>query len=136
MKKILFLLVAGTLLFACNSSRNNENHTDRSAYDVINEKCYVYREFKPAGDSLTDSVLYIRKQITDYLDQHQFKAHPAAKDSLLFHRTNGQEVMIELPTPQDIWEQNTIIVFDPQKNPLFVNLHKGTAQIEQYIQAK
>lgn len=136
MKKILPLLTMTVVLFACNSARNKEQSTDRSAYDVINEKCYVYREFKPAPGALTDSVLQLRKQLTDYLDQHQFKAHMAGKDSLLFHRQNGQEVIIELPAPQDIWEQSTIIVFDPVKNPLFVNLHKGTAQIEQYIQAK
>ena len=136
MNKILSLLTIAVLLFACNPTRNEERSTDRSAYDVISEKCYVYREFKPAASPLTDSVLALRKQLTDYLDQHQFKGHIAGKDSLLFHRANGQEVIIELPTPQDIWEQSTIIVFDPLKNPLFVNLHKGTAQLEQYIQVK
>ncbi|MGF6845573.1 hypothetical protein QFZ51_000808 [Chitinophaga sp. W3I9] len=136
MKKILSLLGVALLLFACNHTRNDERTTDRSAYDVITEKCYVYREFKPASNPLTDSVLQLRKELTDYLDQHQYKRHMAGKDSLLFHRENGQEVIIELPTPQDIWEQSTIIVFDPQKNPLFVNLHKGTAQLEHYIQAK
>lgn len=136
MKKILSFFAVTALLFACNPSRNDEHSVDRSAYDVITEKCYVYREFKPAAGALNDSVLQLRKQLTDYLDQHQYKAHMAAKDSLLFHRENGLEVMIELPTPQDIWEQSTIIVFDPLKNPLFVNLHKGAAQLEQYIQAK
>ena len=75
-----------------------------------------------------------RKQvIMDYLERHGFTKHIAAKDSLLFRRTNLQEVMIELPTPQDAWETNTIIVFDPAKNPLFVNLHKDTTQVEHYI---
>lgn len=136
MKKIFSLLAVTVLLFACNHSRDGEHSVDKSAYDVITEKCYVYREFKPAAGALTDSVLQLRKQLTDYLDQHQYKAHMAAKDSLLFRRENGQEVMIELPSPQDVWEQSTIIVFDPLKNPLFVNLHKGTAQLVQYIQAK
>ncbi|PSL49438.1 hypothetical protein CLV51_101770 [Chitinophaga niastensis] len=135
MKKILSLLTIICLLFACNPSRNDHS-VNRSAYDVISEKCYVYREFKPTPGALTDSVLQLRKQLMNYLDQHQYKAHIAGKDSLLFHRDNGQEVIIELPVPQDIWEHSTIIVFDPQKNPLFVNLHKGTSQIEQYIQAK
>ncbi|MEV4882505.1 hypothetical protein SAMN05660461_4372 [Chitinophaga ginsengisegetis] len=136
MKKILSLLGISLLLFACNPTRNDERTTDRSAYDVITEKCYVYREFKPASNPLTDSVLQLRKELTDYLDQHQYKRHMAGNDSLLFRRENGQEVIIELPTPQDIWEQSTIIVFDPQKNPLFVNLHKDTTQLEHYIQAK
>lgn len=136
MNKILSLLTITVTLFACNHSRNDEHTTDKSAYDVISEKSYVYREFKPAASAENDSVLQLRKQLTDYLDQHQFKGHIAAKDSLLFHRANGQEVIIELPTPQDIWEQSTIIVFDPQKNPLFVNLHKGTAQLDHYIQVK
>ncbi|RFS23528.1 hypothetical protein DVR12_10975 [Chitinophaga silvatica] len=135
MKKLWSFLLISTALFACNSG-TRETTKDRSAYDVINEKCYVYREFKPAPGPLTDSVLQLRKNLMEYLDQHQFKGHLAKKDSLLFQRLNGQEVIIELPAPQDIWEQNTIIVFDPQKNPLFVNLHKGTAQLDQYLQAK
>ncbi|MCW3462551.1 hypothetical protein [Chitinophaga nivalis] len=136
MKKILSLFTISCLLFACNPTRNDGQHTDKSAYEVISEKCYVYREFKPAPGPLMDSVLQLRKEMMDYLDQHQFKAHIAGKDSLLFHRANGQEVLIELPTPQDAWELNTIIVFDPQKNPLFINLHKGTSQVTQYIQAQ
>lgn len=136
MKKILSLLTIAVLLFACNPSRNDERNTDRSAYDVITEKVYVYREFKPASSPLTDSVLQLRQQMTDYLDKQGFQRHMAGKDSLLFHRANGQEVIIELPTPQDIWERSTIIVFDPQKNPLFVNLHKDTTQLAHYLQAK
>ncbi|CAL1521229.1 hypothetical protein [Chitinophaga sp. MM2321] len=135
MKKILSLLLVGSFLFACNPSRN-DHQIDKSAYEVISEKCYVYREFKPAPGPLVDSVLQLRKQITDYLDQQGFKAHMAGKDSLLFQRANTQEVMIELPQPQDAWEANVVIVFDPQKNPLFVNLHKGTSQIDHYIQLK
>jgi hypothetical protein len=135
MKKIWSFLLVATTLFACNNAAR-EQTKDRSAYDVVTEKCYVYREFKPASDPLTDSVLQLRKNLTEYLSQKGFQAHIAGKDSLLFRRTNGQEVMIELPHPQDIWEQSTIIVFDPQKNPLFVNLHKGTAQLDQYLQAK
>ncbi|HVI46312.1 MAG TPA: hypothetical protein VM802_15660 [Chitinophaga sp.] len=135
MKKIISFILVTAALFACNPTRN-DHQVDKSAYDVITGKCYVYREFKPAASPLMDSVLQLRKQITDYLDQQQFKAHIAGKDSLLFRRANGLEVMIELPAPQDAWEANTIIVFDPQKNPLFINLHKGTSQIEQYIKAK
>ncbi|RBL93365.1 hypothetical protein [Chitinophaga flava] len=134
MKKLLSIFAVTSLLFACNPTR--EHQVNKDAYDVITEKSYVYREFKPAASPLMDSVLQLRKEITDYLDQHGFKAHIAGKDSLLFHRTNGLEVMIEMPAPQDPWSMNTIIVFDPVKNPLFVNLHKGTGQIEQYIKAK
>ncbi|SEW14111.1 hypothetical protein [Chitinophaga arvensicola] len=133
MKKILSLLTVSSLLFACNPTRNDEQKTDRSAYDVITEKVYVYREFKPASDPLTDSVLQLRQQMTDYLDRQGFKRHMAGKDSLLFHRENGQEVIIDLPAPQDIWERSSIIVFDPLKNPLFVNLHKDTTQLNHYL---
>gem|GEM_PF-612914 len=133
-KLLSFLALATSLLLACNPQR--EKTADRSSYDVITEKSYVYRESKPAPGPLTDSVLALKKQITDYLEQQGFKPHMAGKDSLLFERTNKQEVMIELPAPQDVWQSNTIIVFDPAKNPLFVNLHKGTAQIDHYIQSK
>ncbi|MBO9728916.1 MAG: hypothetical protein J7623_09790 [Chitinophaga sp.] len=133
MNKILSLLTIAIGLFACNPTRNDGQTSDKSAYDVISEKSYVYREFKPASSPLNDSVLQLRQQLTDYLDRHDFKRHMAGKDSLLFHRANGQEVIIELPTPQDIWEQSTIIVFDPQKNPLFVNLHKDSTQLDHYI---
>ncbi|SHL88172.1 hypothetical protein SAMN05444266_105335 [Chitinophaga jiangningensis] len=132
MGKILsFLALAAGLLFACNPQR--EGTTDRSRYDVITEKSYIYREHKPAPGPLTDSVMALKQQITEYLQQQGFKPHMAGKDSLLFVRTNNQEVMIELPAPQDIWEMNTIIVFDPAKNPLFINLHKGTAQLDHYL---
>ena len=135
MKKILSFLVISSALLACNSG-TRESAKDRSAYDVITERCFVYREFKPASNPLTDSVLQLRQELIDYLTKHGFKAHIARKDSLLFQRNNGLEVIIELPAPQDIWERSTIIVFDPLKNPLFVNLHKGTAQLDQYLQAK
>ncbi|MBC9911093.1 hypothetical protein [Chitinophaga varians] len=135
MKILLSILTASCLLFACNPTRNDAR-VNKDAYDVITEKSYVYREFKPAASAEMDSVLRLRKEITDYLDQQGFKPHIAGKDSLLFHRVNGLEVMIEMPAPQDAWSMNTIIVFDPVKNPLFVNLHKGTAQVENYIKAK
>ncbi len=136
MKILLSILTAAScLLFACNPTRN-DHQVNKDAYDVITEKSYVYREFKPAASPEMDSALRLRKEITDYLDQQGFKPHIAGKDSLLFHRANGLEVMIEMPAPHDVWSMNTIIVFDPVKNPLFVNLHKGTAQIENYIKAK
>jgi hypothetical protein len=133
-KALSLLALTAGLLFACNPQR--EKSVDRSSYDVITEKSYVYREHKPAPGPETDSIMALKQQITDYLDQHGFKRHMAGKDSLLFERTNKQEVVIELPAPQNAWEANTIIVFDPAKNPLFVNLHKGTAQIEHYINTK
>jgi hypothetical protein len=126
MRSTLMLLIA-VLLFSCNQSRDSK---ERAAYDIITEKSYVIRDVKPvSGDTVQQ-----RKQIMiDYLERHGFTKHIAAKDSLLFHRTNALEVMIELPAPQDAWEANTIIVFDPAKNPLFVNLHKDTTQVEHYI---
>ena len=126
MRSALVLLTA-VLLFSCNQSRDSQN---RAAYDIITEKSYVIREVKPvAGDSVQE-----RKQaMISYLERHGFTKHIAAKDSILFHRTNAQEVMIELPAPQDAWGVNVIIVFDPAKNPLFVNLRKDSTQVEHYI---
>ncbi|SFD32315.1 hypothetical protein SAMN05518672_1011620 [Chitinophaga sp. CF118] len=130
MRCILILLTAA-LLFSCTQSRDSKN---RAAYDIITEKCYVIRNVKPvSGDPLVDSVMQRSAAIVNYLERHGFSKHIAAKDSLLFHRTNAQEVVIELPAPQDVWQANTIIVFDPEKNPLFVNLHKDTTQVEHYI---
>jgi hypothetical protein len=126
MRSTLILLIAG-LFFSCNQSRDEKN---RAAYDIITEKSYVIREVKPVSG---DTVFQRKQVMMDFLERHGFTKHIAAKDSLLFHRTNAQEVMIELPAPQDTWETNTIIVFDPAKNPLFVNLHKDTTQVEHYI---
>jgi len=127
-----YLLLSIVLLAACNTSREQQN-TDQ--YDLITEKCYVLRQVQPAaGDTAAAAAKQQQQEIAAYLEQHQFTRHVAARDSLLFRRANGQEVIIELPTPQDAWEAHTIIVFDPQKNPLFVNLHKGTAQIDHYLQ--
>jgi hypothetical protein len=97
----------------------------------------VLRQVKPAaGDTTAAAAQQKQQELISYLEQHQFTRHVAAKDSLLFRRSNGQEVIIELPVPQDAWEAQTLIVFDPQKNPLFVNLHKGTEQIDEYIKTK
>jgi len=43
------------------------------------------------------------------------------------------EVMLELPAPEDAWQSNTIIAFDPQKSPLFINLKKDSTQVTNYI---
>lgn len=132
MRRFLFILSAATVLFACNQTRNSG--IDKSAYDVITEKSYVIRQVKPlAGDSLQEAVMAKQQELITYLEKHQFIRHIAGKDSLLFRRANGLEVLIELPVPQDAWESHTIIAFDPQKNPLFVNLHKDTSQIAHYI---
>lgn len=126
MRSTLVLLTT-ILLFSCNQSRDSEN---RAAYDIITEKSYVIRDITSVSG---DSVQERRKVLTDYLERHGFSKHIAAKDSLLFHRTNAQEVMIELPAAQDAWAANVIIVFDPAKNPLFVNLRKDSTQVENYI---
>lgn len=129
-----YLFLSILLLAACS---NNRKQSGSDKYDVITEKVYVLRQVKPAsGDTAAAAAQQQQQALVTYLEQHQFARHVAAKDSLLFRRTNGQEVIIELPVPQDTWEAHTLIVFDPQKNPLFVNLHKGTAQIDQYIQSK
>jgi hypothetical protein len=122
------------LLAACHPSRDQQN---AAAYDVITQKCYVLRLIKPAaGDTAAAAAQQQQQEIITYLEQHQFTRHVAGRDSLLFRRANGQEVIIELAVPQDAWEAHTLIVFDPEKNPLFVNLHKGTGQIDQYIKSK
>lgn len=132
MRRFLFILSAATVLFACNQTRNSG--IDKSAYDVITEKSYVIRLVKPlAGDSLQEAVMAKQQEMIAYLEKNNFTRHIAGKDSLLFRRANGLEVLIELPVPQDAWESHTIIAFDPQKNPLFVNLHKDTSQIAHYI---
>ena len=130
-----YFLLSILLLAACNSGGRNEQNTD--SYDLITQKVYVLRQVKPAaGDTTAAAAQQKQQELISYLEQHQFTRHVAAKDSLLFRRSNGQEVIIELPVPQDSWESHTLIVFDPQKNPLFVNLHKGTEQIDEYIKTK
>lgn len=127
MRYILFTLA---VLAACNPTREK---TDTANYDVISEKCFVVREHPITTDSLVNAS---RELLVQYLKEQQFPVRYIKKDSLMFRRQNGLQVDLVLPTPQDAWESNTIIVFDPAKNPLFVNLHKGTAQVEQYIKEK
>lgn len=132
MMRYLFLSI---LFFA--ACANGRKQADSGSYDLITEKCYVLRQVKPAPDDTAAAAAQQKQQeLITYLEQHQFTRHVAGKDTLLFRRANKQEVIIELPVPQDTWEAHTLIVFDPQKNPLFVNLRKGTAQIDQYIQSK
>jgi hypothetical protein len=129
-----YLFLSILFLAACSNGRKQSNS---DSYDLITEKVYVLRQVKPApGDTSAAAAQQQQQALITYLEQHRFARHVAAKDSLMFRRTNGQEVIIELPVPQDTWEAHTLIVFDPQKNPLFVNLRKGTAQIDQYIQSK
>lgn len=127
MRYFLFTLA---VLTACNPTREK---TDTANYDVISEKCFVMREHPIVTDSLVNAS---RELLVQYLKEQQFPVRYIKKDSLMFRRQNGLQVDLVLPTPQDAWESNTIIVFDPAKNPLFVNLHKGTAQVEQYIKEK
>lgn len=122
-----YLLLSLAMLAACNPVREK---TDTSNYEVISEKCFVLREKHSTADSLVNAG---RDSIIKYLQQNNFQARYVKKDSLMFRRANSLQVEIVLPTPQDAWESNTIIVFDPQKNPLFVNLRKGTSQVQQYI---
>lgn len=128
MRYLILSLVVLTI--ACNPTREK---ADTSNYDVITEKCYVLREHPIQSDSLANAG---RDSIVRYLKEQNFKPRFLKKDSLLFRRENGLEVEIVLPAPTDAWESNTIIVFDPVKNPLFVNLHKGTTQVRQYISAQ
>lgn len=121
-----YLIIAAAMVaISCNQTRER---TDTSNYQVIEEKCFVLRQH-PMQDSVVNKA---KDSIVQYLEGHGFTAKFVEKDSLMFRRANGMQVEIILPTAQSAWESNAIIVFDPQKNPLFVNLHKGTAQVQQY----
>jgi hypothetical protein len=126
--RYLFLILV--VLAACNPTREQ---TDTTNYDVISEKCYVIREHPNVTDSTVNAS---REQLVKLLKENDFPVRYIVKDSVVFRRKNGLQVELKLPPPQDAWESNTIIVFDPAKNPLFVNLHKGTAQVEKYINEK
>lgn len=125
-----YLFLTLVVLAACNPTREQ---TDTSNYDVISEKCFVMREHPVATDSLVNAS---RDSLVQYLKENNFPVRYMKKDSLMFRRANGLQVDLTLLPPQDAWESNTIIVFDPAKNPLFVNLHKGTAQVKEYINEK
>lgn len=125
-----YLVPALAILIACNQTRER---TDTANYEVISEKCFVLRAHASNADSLVNLQ---RDSVTAFLETHGFKMKKVEKDSLMFRRQNGLEVDIVLPRPQDAWESNTVVVFDPQKNPLFVNLRKGTAQLKGYVGAQ
>lgn len=132
MKPVLLILTVAAIFFSCNPSRNDNR--DASAYDVVTEKSYVLRNTHPlSSDSLTNIVLQRQEEMSRILERHGFKKHIVTKDSLLFRRANGLEVMLELPAPEDAWQANTIIAFDPQKSPLFINLKKDSTQVTNYI---
>lgn len=131
MKLVLLIFTVATI-FSCNPARNDNR--DASAYDVVTEKSYVLRNAQPvSSDSLTNIVLQRQEEMSRILERHGFKKHLVTKDSLLFRRANGLEVMLELPAPEDAWQANTIIAFDPQKSPLFINLKKDSTQVTNYI---
>lgn len=119
-------IAAALLVFSCNQTRER---TDTSNFQVIEEKSYVLRRH-PVQDS---AVSIAKDSIVQFLEGQGFARKFIEKDSLMFRRANGLQVEIVLPAAQSAWESNAIIVFDPQKNPLFVNLHKGTAQVRQYV---
>lgn len=128
-------LLCATIFAACKN--NSQPAHDISAYDVITEKSYLVRESKPrTGTPETDSVLAKKASFIAYLEQQGFKRHLVQKDSVLFHRENGLEVEMILTPPTDIWEMQSIIVFDPAKNPFFVNLHRDSTQLHHYVESK
>lgn len=126
MRYIVLMLVLLSAA-ACNPVRDK---TDTTNYDVISEKCFVLRAHPIRTDSAVNAN---RDSIIRFLEANQYKARYITKDSLLFRRDNGLQVEIVLPAPVDAWESGTIVVFDPMKNPLFVNLHKGPSQVKQYV---
>lgn len=121
------ILSLAVMAAACNPVREKANTTN---YDVISEKCFVLREHPVKTDSLVNAN---RDSLVQFLKAQQYEVRFIRKDSLLFRKENGQEVEIVLPSPKDAWESNTIIVFDPAKSPFFVNLRKGTGQVQQYL---
>lgn len=132
MKPVLSVFTLAAICLSCNPSRNDGRND--AAYDVIKEKTYIIRDARPlSSDSLTNIILLRKEEMTRILERHGFKKHLASKDSLLFRRNNGQEVVIELPAPEDSWQANAIIAFDPQKSPLFINLKKDSTQVTNYI---
>ncbi|QHS61541.1 hypothetical protein [Chitinophaga agri] len=132
MKPVLFILGLAICSLSCNQTR--KGNEDTSNYDIITEKSYVVREVKPAtGDPETDSILQRKQVLTSYLERKGFVRHVAAKEILMFRRNNRQEVVIDLPAPATAAAANVIIIFDPMKNPLFINLKKDTTQVEHYI---
>ncbi|UYQ92760.1 hypothetical protein MKQ68_22020 [Chitinophaga horti] len=127
-------LLAVAALFACNQERAK---TDTTGYDVISEKTYVVRPAQPAeGDSIEIGFYNKQQEMIALLEKSNFKAKSLTNDSLLFRQSNGQELQIIVPKPSDAAGKFSIIAFDPQKNPLFINLNKGTNQVTQYISAK
>ncbi len=125
--RYIVLMLALLSAAACNPVRDK---TDTTNYDVISEKCFVLREHPIRTDSAVNAN---RDSIVRFLEANRYKARYITKDSLLFRRDNGLQVEIVLPPPTDAWESGTIVVFDPMKNPLFVNLHKGPSQVKQYV---
>ena len=134
MKPVLFILSLAVFSFSCNQTRTREENNDETKLDVITEKCYVVREGKPvSGDPETDSILVRKQQLISYLERHGFVRHVASKEVLQFRRNNRQEVSIDMPEPTTPAATNVIIIFDPMKNPLFLNLKRDTTQVEHYI---
>lgn len=131
--KYLSLLAIVTLL-ACNQERKKPS---KDGFDIITEKTYVLREAQPAAGDSAEAAYYTKQQeIVALLQQNNFKAHPLTNDSLLFRRENGLEVEIILPRHNEGAGKFSVIAFDPKKNPLFINMNKGTNQVTQYISAK
>lgn len=139
MKPALLISCVAAVLFSCNQQRTY--HTNIEGYDVIKNKSYVLRLAKnDTSDTLTDSILKRKAVFIDFLERHGFKRFNATKDSLAFERANGQSELIELPSVENEpnvkerpWQANLIIIFDPQKNPLFINLKKDTTQADNYL---
>ncbi|PUZ26718.1 hypothetical protein GA0116948_102254 [Chitinophaga costaii] len=135
LRKTVTGLAIAFSLAACHQP-NPAKH-DTAAYDVIRDKSYLVRESKPLTNTpATDSVLAKKATFIAYLEKQGFKRHVIQQDSLLFHRENSLEVEMILTPPTDIWDMQTIIVFDPAKNPFFVNLHRDSTQLVHYVESK
>ncbi|RAJ01534.1 hypothetical protein LX64_03749 [Chitinophaga skermanii] len=128
--RYILLGLAVVTAFACN--RSSRKQSNKEGFTVIKERSFVLRE-RPVKDSLLDSVAKRKDAMVAFLTAHNFKQQIVPTDSIMFLRENGLEVEYILPSMTSVWEAYTIIVFDPLKNPLFVNLHKDTTQLAHYL---
>jgi hypothetical protein len=123
----LILISFCFFVLACNTVREN---TDTAHYEQIKSTCYLIR--MDADDSDT-AVNRAREEMIATLSELQIPVHPITNDSIVFIKQTGKPVEIILAKPKNAAESNIVILFDPAKNPVFVNLRKGPSQLTSYF---
>jgi hypothetical protein len=123
----LILISLCFFALACNSVREE---TDTARYEQIKNACYLLR--MDADDSDT-SINRARAEMIAALSELQIPVHPITNDSIVFMKQTGKPVEIILSKPKNAAESNIVILFDPAKNPVFVNLRKGPSQVTSYF---